>query len=78
MENNILIQDFLNYLKLERHFSSHTAKCYGADLTQFSQFLSDVSERSHAKTKEDFVSGGHGTATAVQTRAKLQIDQLLL
>ncbi len=39
MIENPVITEFLNYLKFERHFSPHTAKCYGADLAQFSQFL---------------------------------------
>lgn len=34
-----LIQEFLNYLRFERHFSPHTAKCYSADLHQFCDFL---------------------------------------
>jgi integrase/recombinase XerC len=34
-----LIDEFLNYLKFERHFSPHTAKCYSADLVQFCGFL---------------------------------------
>jgi len=34
-----LINDFLNYLRYERHFSPHTGKCYAADLHQFSTFL---------------------------------------
>jgi len=44
MIENPLITEFLNYLNFERHFSPHTAKCYGADLTQFCTFLaSDAS-----------------------------------
>ncbi len=39
MKPNTLIDEFLNYLKFERHFSPHTAKCYAADLAQFSAFL---------------------------------------
>ncbi len=39
MKENSLIDEFLNYLKFERHFSPHTAKCYAADLTQFCAFL---------------------------------------
>lgn len=35
-----LVQQFLEYLKLERHFSDYTVKSYGADLIQFGQFLS--------------------------------------
>ncbi|MDO8629398.1 MAG: tyrosine recombinase XerC [Phycisphaerales bacterium] len=40
MKENSLIEEFLNYLKFERHFSPHTAKCYSADLAQFCAFLS--------------------------------------
>jgi integrase/recombinase XerC len=38
-EENHLIEEFLNYLRFERHFSPHTAKCYAADLHQFCEFL---------------------------------------
>src|SRR5438067_6417818 len=37
-----LVRQFLDYLKLERHFSDYTVKSYGADLIQFGQFLSGV------------------------------------
>jgi integrase/recombinase XerC len=33
------VQQFLNYLQFERHFSAYTSRCYGADLRQFCQFL---------------------------------------
>jgi integrase/recombinase XerC len=36
-----LVAQFLDYLKLERHFSDYTVKSYGADLTQFAQFLAE-------------------------------------
>src|SRR5207237_6996345 len=35
-----LVQQFLSYLKLEKHFSEYTVKSYGADLIQFGQYLS--------------------------------------
>ncbi len=35
-----LVRQFLDYLKLERHFSDYTVKSYGADLIQFGQFMS--------------------------------------
>ncbi|MEJ5258916.1 MAG: tyrosine recombinase XerC [Anaerohalosphaeraceae bacterium] len=41
MKDAAIIQDFITYLKLEKHFSDYTAKCYGADLEQFVQFLQD-------------------------------------
>ena len=34
-----LVSQFLEYLKLERHFSDYTVKSYGADLFQFGQYL---------------------------------------
>ena len=39
MTDNELITEFLNYLRYERHFSPHTAKCYSADLRQFCEFI---------------------------------------
>jgi integrase/recombinase XerC len=34
-----LVTQFLDYLRLEKHFSDYTIKSYGADLVQFDQFL---------------------------------------
>src|SRR5829696_9273075 len=34
-----LVQGFLDYLHLEKHFSEYTVKSYGADLIQFGQFM---------------------------------------
>jgi integrase/recombinase XerC len=34
-----LVRQFLDYLRLEKHFSDYTIKSYGADLIQFGQFL---------------------------------------
>ena len=39
MEGSAIVEQFLNYLKYEKRFSEHTAKCYGADLAQFGEFL---------------------------------------
>ncbi len=78
MEESKIIQKFLDYLKFERRFSEHTAKCYGADLTQFGDFLCGVDEGSSEESNE--VSFGHheGTATAVATKVHVNIDQMLL
>jgi len=35
-----LVRQFLDFLKLEKHFSDYTVKSYGADLIQFGHFLS--------------------------------------
>lgn len=34
-----LIEQFVNYLRFERHFSPYTARCYGADLRQYVEHL---------------------------------------
>ncbi|MDD5326339.1 MAG: tyrosine recombinase XerC [Phycisphaerae bacterium] len=79
MEENVIVHDFLNYLKFEKRFSPHTAKCYGADLEQFSQFLVGGSD-SGLHAEEHISAGGHqmGTATAVATQTSIRLDQLLL
>ncbi|OHB85861.1 MAG: hypothetical protein A2Z38_01985, partial [Planctomycetes bacterium RBG_19FT_COMBO_48_8] len=79
MEESTIIHKFLDYLKYERRFSEHTAKCYGADLTQFSEFLKDASESDQPDA--DLISSSHHEAepaTAVATQVNLKVDQLLL
>lgn len=47
-----LIQKFIAYLRAERHFSVHTARCYAADLEQFERYLGgDVPESDAARDK---------------------------
>ena len=36
-----ITQSFAGYLTDERHFSPYTARCYGADLRQFIEYLVD-------------------------------------
>ncbi|MFO0973733.1 MAG: site-specific tyrosine recombinase/integron integrase [Phycisphaerae bacterium] len=79
-----LIQEFLNYLRFERHFSPHTAKCYAADLAQFCDFL--VYGESAGTPGTGLTGGnvfpvsrrpapGHGPAnTMTQTRQSLEIS----
>ncbi len=38
-----LIEQFVNYLRYERHFSPYTARCYGADLRQYAEYHADNS-----------------------------------
>ena len=37
-----LIEQFVDYLRFERHFSPYTARCYGADLRQFAEHLAST------------------------------------
>jgi integrase/recombinase XerC len=79
MEDSVIVQEFLNYLKFEKRFSGHTAKCYGADLEQFSQFLLSRSDSgAHADEHASLIAHQHSTATAVATKTNLEVDQLLL
>lgn len=79
MENSEIVQDFLSYLKFEKHFSEHTAKCYGADLTQFAEFLTSKQSGQYEASGDSSGSeheGRGGTAVAVQT--KVELDKALL
>ena len=66
MSANTLIEEFLNYLRFERHFSPHTAKCYAADLHQFCAFIREGGDSGGGGeyVPEGSDSGG-GVATAV-------------
>lgn len=50
-----LVRQFLDYLRLERHFSEYTVKSYGADLLQFGQFL--AGEIGNGESIRAFPSG---------------------
>jgi integrase/recombinase XerC len=82
MKDSAIVQEFLNYLKFEKRFSEHTAKCYEADLGQFGEYLIGASvcgpssdepiSLSHTKSPEA------GVATAVAMHTDVKVDQLLL
>jgi integrase/recombinase XerC len=55
-----LVKQFLDYLKLEKHFSDYTVKSYGADLIQFGQFV--AGEIGHANASQP----GNGALTPEQ------------
>ena len=73
MENCPIIHEFLDYLKFEKHFSEHTAKCYSADLEQFCQHLSSESDHSAGSW-----SGSDKSGIAVATQTETKIEQILL
>ncbi len=79
MEYSTTIQKFLDYLRFEKRFSEHTAKCYGADLGQFGEFLTSASGETHHEGQAISAPDQHGgTATAVATQTSIQVDRLLL
>jgi integrase/recombinase XerC len=58
-----LVRQFLDYLKLEKHFSDYTVRSYGADLVQFAQFLAGEIGQAHAN-----VAPGTMNADAIDER----------
>lgn len=75
MKDSAIIQDFLGYLKFEKHFSDHTAKCYGADLEQFIEFVKGENGMSPEGSSgwQASSSGVSGT----QTQTEVHVDELL-
>ena len=82
MENSVIIQEFLNYLSYEKRFSEHTAKCYGADLSQFAEYLLSTFQSGHPSSEpaslEPITSAETASAATVATRTAPKIDQLLI
>jgi len=79
MGNSAIVQDFISYLKFEKHFSDHTAKCYAADLGQFGDFLA-----SPANTADAGAGGagpnpwaGQDLSVTTQTQTAVELDTLL-
>ena len=60
-----LIDEFLNYLRFERHFSPHTAKCYSADLRQFCGFLGETKGTTGQPAAPAGYDPGSGAVPAV-------------
>jgi integrase/recombinase XerC len=85
MKDCSITQDFLDYLNHEKHFSQHTAKCYGADLAQFSEFVlagcadapSETGPGGHEEVSP-WSSQAGGAATAVQTQTGIKVGRMLL
>ena len=77
-ENNVLIQEFLDHLSFEKHFSPHTIKCYSADLKQFVGYLACKEDPSQELSTDSGVSDGSSpvalkSSTDVQVKLK-QVD----
>ncbi len=78
MNDCAITQEFLSYLKYEKHFSEHTAKCYGADLQQFAAFLTGDSNDAGNEGSSNWPGDPGGTATAVQTEAATKLEEKIL
>ncbi|RKY13682.1 MAG: tyrosine recombinase XerC [Planctomycetota bacterium] len=80
MDNSAIVQDFISYLKFEKHFSEHTAKCYRADLVQFTAFLADHKSpaRDDTASSANPWENASAVATATQTQAAVDIDAAII
>ena len=77
MDQSAVIREFANYLKFEKHFSAHTAKCYSADLDQFVGYLAESGGESAGSDVNPWDTSG-GAAVATETQTAVEIDKLLL
>jgi len=89
-EGSATIEQFLHYLKFEKRFSEHTAKCYGADLAQFTEFLANRAspgtpngpsrawETGTPAEAGALAQPEAGLATAVVAQSEQEVDQRLL
>jgi tyrosine recombinase XerC len=65
-----LIRQFIDYLRAERHFSPHTARCYAADLQQFCGYLATggLAPAAHAHGRNGAGgANGHGRRSSLTT-----------
>ena len=81
MEQSTFVHEFINYLNLEKRFSQHTAKCYGADLAQFGDWLlgrQDAVVVGPETSTQMTDTPQDGQAVAVQTHTNTAVDQFFL
>ena len=67
---NTLIDQFVHYLRFERHFSPYTARCYETDLKQYADYLlnhADTTPAASAAPNLTFTGGPSSGGAAVAT-----------
>ena len=77
MQDYPIIQEFLDYLNYEKHFSSHTTKCYCADLKQYAGFLGTQPEQQ-TQTDQGSPPDYHLTQSPVATAVAVDVATLLV
>ncbi|MHC4709437.1 MAG: tyrosine recombinase XerC [Planctomycetota bacterium] len=79
-----IIEEFMSYLLDERHFSPYTSRCYGVDLRQYAEFLTDELNITATRQQESQVlsrfsnRGGNGEADVVATLGPATITEAML
>lgn len=82
------VREFLNYLQYERHFSTYTSRCYGADLRQFGLFLAGFQDIPQTVLRSQPIAANAAVSHSREMQAQQdahpiepptdQIEQLLL
>ncbi|MBN1974031.1 MAG: tyrosine recombinase XerC [Sedimentisphaerales bacterium] len=79
MEESTIINEFLDYLKFERRFSEHTAKCYGADLIQFGDFVNGTpGDGNHEHNSISFAHHEHDNGQATALATHVDINRIMM
>ena len=72
-----IVAGFMSYLLDERHFSPYTSRCYGVDLRQYAEFLTEELNISAGRQQEIDAytraaeKGGNGTEANQDVVARL-------
>jgi integrase/recombinase XerC len=59
-QQTTLIDQFVDYLRFERHFSPYTARCYGADLRQYAEHLTTTQGQDSPQQDHGHPAEGDG------------------
>ena len=71
-----VVEQFVHYLKFERHFSPYTARCYEADLRQYVEYLvQNMADAGSEAAAPPASEGDHDAPVATLTR---KVDQVML
>lgn len=70
--NGLLIDQFVDYLRHERHFSPYTARCYEADLRQYATQLLEAADI------DDGSQAGPAVAVAPAVDARTELDATIV
>jgi integrase/recombinase XerC len=79
-----IIEEFMRYLLDERHFSPYTSRCYGVDLRQYAEFLTDELNITAGRQQETQVlarfadRSGNGEPDVVATLGPATVTEAML
>jgi integrase/recombinase XerC len=74
---NQTLEQFVNYLRHERHFSPYTARCYGADLRQYAEFLTGEAP-GQQPSEAQAGNGSNGNALAKLEHRLQEADAMVI